>query len=101
MFLFNKDNKITGFNIKRPLTFDESKYILHNIFKVYVDKRSDFFKQSDYNEFCNQVILDINKWLRGRLSDDAIIDTYFDDDNTITLKGIFKVIDYLNMINVL
>lgn len=97
-FNYNSNNHIIGLKLKRKLTFKECAYILKNVFKLYVDPKNSFVNAEDYEDFKQEVVEDVNNWLIGQETDEAIL-VYCVDNNctkAIGLKKICQIIDFLN-----
>lgn len=89
-----------GFILNRDLTFDECKHIMEHLLGIILGDVSDFFDMEEYNGYCDELVKNVNDWLRGDCDDDYLMYIYAYGDD-IGVMSIIPVIEFLQERNVL
>ena len=88
---------VKGFALKRDASVRECKHIMKNILGIDFFDRDCFEDQSEYKEFNENLVHDVNAWLRGEFEDTALMEEYAPDcsDEPIGVMCLVPVIPYL------
>lgn len=89
-----------GFILNRDLTLDECKHIMEHLLGISLGDVSDFFDVEEYNGYCDELVKNVNDWLRGDCDDDYLMYIYAYGDD-IGVMNIIPVIEFLQERNVL
>ena len=99
----HQDKETKGLIVKRELTLQESRYILSNILFVQLSTRSDFEDKEEYAGYNQELTEDVNKWMKGDLGDDVLMNNYASDCGAypIGIWNSIRIIEYLQARGVL
>lgn len=88
---------VKGLVLKRDLTIRECKHIMKNILGIDFFDRDCFEDQTEYKEFNENLVRDVNDWLKGEFDDTALMEEYAPDcsDEPIGVMCLVPVISYL------
>lgn len=89
-----------GLNLKRDLTTEEARYVLETLVGVVSYDVNDFEDADEYTDYCVNLTIDINDWLRGKAHDEYISNEYFGDcaGDHIGVWVAIPIIEYLTKI---
>ena len=89
-----------GLILNRELDFNECKHLMEDILGIFLCNVSDFFDIEEYNEYCDELVENVNDWLRGECDDGYLSSQYAYCDDIGTMN-IIPVIDFLQERNIL
>lgn len=89
-----------GLILNRDLDFDECKYLMEDLIGISLGDVSDFFDMEQYNGYCDELVKNVNDWLRGDCDDDYLMSIYAYGDD-IGVMSIIPVIEFLQERNIL
>ena len=62
-----------GLCIKRDATLRECKHIMKNLLGININNRDCFNELCEYKEFNENLVIDVNNWLRGDYEDHILM----------------------------
>lgn len=85
-----------GFVLKRSLSIGECKHILRDLLGIVLQTRKDFCDNEEYVDFNEDLIRNVNNWLRGESGDNSIMEyAYGCENDQIGIWNAFKIAEYL------
>ena len=88
---------VKGLVLKRDLNIRECKHIVKKCLGIDYFESDCFEDQSEYKEFNENLVHDVNAWLKGEFEDTALMEEYAPDcsDEPIGVMCLVPVILYL------
>lgn len=65
---------VKGLVLNRDVTVREARYIMTNIFGIVINTLEDCDDAEEYNYWNQELVNDVNAWLRGNIDDDTMKD---------------------------
>lgn len=85
-----------GFCTKRDATLRECKYIMKNLLGIDTHDQDCFVDRQEYKEYNDNLVIDVNKWLRGDYDDTTLMADYaYDSDESLGCMNLIPIITYL------
>ena len=102
-FKMKGDNFDRGFVLKRGLTIREARFVLKNILGIAICGREDVYYADEYSHYNEELVKNVNDWLRGETDDERIMNEYAGDcgDESIGIWNAFKIAKYLIKNNII
>lgn len=87
-----------GFVMKRDVTLREARYISKRLLGIDIYTKDDLDDAEEYNSYNEDLLNDINGWLKGNVDDGHILENYAGDcgDEPIGIWNAFKIAQYLS-----
>ena len=91
-----------GFILKRELTIRECRYIMKRLLGIEISTPEDFDFKYDYKDYNDELLTDVNEWLKGNRDDERIMEYSFDcSDEQIGIMNLIPIISYLKRKNII
>lgn len=86
-----------GFVIKREVNIKEARYILKTLLGIEIYDRDDCEDNEEYKYYNEDLVNDVNDWLKGN-TDDSTITDYASEcaDEPLGIWNAFKIAQYLS-----
>ena len=93
---------LPGLVLKRDVNLCEAKHIMRNIFRIAISTREEL-EYWEYQQYNEEIVQDVNRWLRGEIEDDQLMNEYAGDcgDDALGAMNLIAVIQYLQKKNIL
>ena len=75
---------------------------MRNIFRIAISTREEL-EYWEYQQYNEEIVQDVNRWLRGEIEDDQLMNEYAGDcgDDALGAMNLIAVIQYLQKKNIL
>lgn len=85
-----------GLILKRDVSLRECKHIMRNLLGIDINDRDCFNELWEYEEFNENLVIDVNKWLRGDCEDHILMADYaYDSYEPLGCMNLVPIIAYL------
>ena len=91
-----------GLILNRELTIRECRYILKTLLGINISIKEDFYDIEEYNDYNNDMKINVNEWLVGNRDDSCIMEYAFDcSDEPIGIMNLIPILFYLKKKNII
>lgn len=85
-----------GLILKRDLTLRECKYLMRELLGIDILTRDCYEFADDYADYNDELVKDVNDWLRGNLDDEGIAQYAYDcSDEQLGIMNLIPILNYL------
>ena len=86
-----------GLILKRDVSLRECKHIMRNLLGIDINGRDCFNELWEYKEYNENLVRNVNDWLKGNFEDTALMHEYAIDcyDEPIGIMNLVPIIKYL------
>ena len=86
-----------GFVIKREANIREARYILKILLGINIYDRDDFDDNGEYSSYNEDLLNDVNNWIKGDTDDSTIADYASEcSDEPLGIWNAYKIAQYLS-----